>query len=175
MAWTSKLPLFACACILILSAYVIYDLNGKSFDFSDKQVVLIVSDSMDGDNHEYAIGSFPADTLVMVQHLPDNEKRFLRVGDVIAYKDGSILMHHRIVQVNPDSVYVHGDNNHSTEIVSYEGIDGKVVGTNWILGHVLAFIEGHFLAFLGIMFALCCGLILCATHPFATERKEEAE
>lgn len=176
MAWTSKILALACVCAVGLCAYALYDFNGNSFDFSDREVILVVTDSMDGDVHEFAIGSFPSDTLVMVQHLPDNEKRFLKEGDVISYKgsDG-VLMHHRITQVNFNSVYVHGDNNHSTEIVSYESINGKVVGTNWVLGHLLAFIDGYFFVFLGIMFALCCALIIVAMRPFSPEGKGEAE
>ena len=165
MAWTSKLPLFACACVLILSAYVIYDLNGKSFDFSESQVLLIVTDSMDGDVHEYDIDSFPSQTLVMVHHIQDNEKRFLRIGDVISYEShNGTLLHHRIFQVNSDSVYVHGDNNHSIDKVSFGQINGKVVGTNTWLGHTIDFIDNHFFLFLGAMFIVCVLLIILAIY-----------
>ncbi len=54
---------------------------------------------MDGDVQDYTIDSFLADTLVMVQHLTEQEKRFLRVGDVISYHSGGMLKQHRIVDI----------------------------------------------------------------------------
>ena len=174
MAWISKLSLLACACIIIISAYVAYDLNGRSFDFSDRDVVLIVTDSMDGNVHEYAIDSFPANTLVMVQHTPENEKRFLKEGDVISYKgNDGVLMHHRVVQVNPDSVYVHGDNNRATEKVYFGEIEGKVVGTNPWLGSAMVLIQNNFFVFLAAMFILCSALVVFGMR--SRDCREEAD
>ena len=164
MAWTSRIAILACALIVISCAYIIYDLNGNSLNLTDREMILVVSDSMDGDVDQFEIGSFPAGTMVMVQHVPEHEKRFLRVGDVISYKDQDVLFHHRIVQVNSDSVYVHGDNNHSTEKVYYSDINGKVVGTNWVLGKTLFFISNNFYLFLGIMFVLTSLLIVFAVY-----------
>jgi len=164
MAWTSKIAILACALIVISCAYVLYDLNGNSLDLSNREMILVVSDSMDGEEDKFEIGSFPAGTMIMVQHVPEHEKRFLRVGDVISYKDQDVLFHHRIVQVNSDSVYVHGDNNHSTEKVYYSDINGKVVGTNPMLGKALFFISNNFYMFLGIMFVLTSLLIVFAVY-----------
>ena len=167
----SRKAALACALLLLLPAVAVWDLNGDSFDLTDRQLVLVVTDSMDGDNHEYDIGSFPANTLVMVEHLNNQEKRFLRVGDVISYYDDDILQHHRVIQVNSGSVYVHGDNNHSTEIVPYDSINGKVVGTNWIVGHAIVFIEQNFLLFLGSMFLICAALVVYSMYS-GTSKKE---
>jgi len=164
MAWTSKLPLFACATIIILALFTAYDLNGGSFDFTDRELILVVTDSMDGDVNKYDIDSFPANTLVMVEHLPISEVRFLREGDVISYNDEGIKVQHRIIQANGDSFYVHGDNNHSTEVVLLEDVNGKVVGTNWILGHILALISSNFLAFLVVMFVISASIAVFGVY-----------
>ena len=171
MAWTSKLPLFACAFIIALSAYVIFDFNGGSFDLTNRELILVVTDSMDGNVTEYEVDSFPTNTLVMVEHLSDYEAQFLRVGDVVSYNHDGFLVQHRIIQVNSDSVYVHGDNNHSTEVVSLDDINGRVVGTNWILGHALSFISSNFLIFLVVMFAICSALVVYGIYKSKPEEE----
>ncbi len=173
--WKKLLTYAVLATLAVAGAISFYQFNGDSFDLSDRQVLLVVTDSMDGDVHEYDIGSFPADTLVMIEHLNSQEVRFLKVGDVISYKVGDILVQHRVVQVNSDSLYVHGDNNHSTEKVYFGDVNGKVVGTNWALGHVVAWIEGNFLIFLGMMFVLCSITIVLSMYPVIPMRKEEVD
>ena len=172
MAWTTKVAVLACAITIISCAYVMYDLNGGSMDLSDREVILVISDSMDGDVQGFDIGSFPADTLVMIQHLQENELKFLKVGDVISYHSQNTLFHHRVVKVDSESVYVHGDNNHSTEKVYYSSINGKVVGTNWVLGHAVSFLSDNFYLFLVAMFVLCSGLIVYAVYSPGKAKKE---
>ncbi len=159
------LTILAIVAIIAVPVFTFYDLNGHSFDITDRQILLVVSDSMDGDVHEYAIDSFQADTLVMIEHIPEHEKPFLREGQVISFYDGDILVQHRIVGVNSDSVYALGDNGHSTDRVYFEDINGVVIGTNSWLGKIIAFIEGNFMLFLGMMFALCCALVILAMYP----------
>ena len=154
MAWTSKIAVLACALIVISCAYVYYDINGGSLDPTNRQLVLVTTDSMDGDVTDYDIDSFPANTLVMVEHLSDYEKKFIRVGDVISYDNGHVLVQHRVVEVHNGVLYVHGDNNNSTQVVSSEDVNGRIIGTSWILGHALSFISDHFLLFLLFMFVL---------------------
>jgi hypothetical protein len=150
-------------CIAAVGLFTVYDLNGGSFDLSDRQLMLIVTDSMDGDVTEYEVDSFPANTLVMIEHIPDHEIRFLRVGQVLSYHDGPVLVHHRIIQVNDDSFYVKGDNGHSTDKVMFSDVNGVVVGANHWMGSALAWLSDNFLLFLGIMFVLCCAIILRCT------------
>jgi hypothetical protein len=159
--------------MLALTGFTVYDLNGGSFDLSDREVLLVVTDSMDGDSHEYEVGSFPANTLVMVEHLSDFEKRFLRVGDVVSYHDGSGLTHHRIVQMDGDYVYVHGDNNHYTERVSYDDINGKVVGTNHVLGEAAVLLQENYWPFLVLMFILCVSLIALSFYRSSPEKEAD--
>ena len=50
--------------ILAFSAYTMYDLNGKSMDFSDSEMKLIVTGSMDADPQPYDIPKIPVNSLV---------------------------------------------------------------------------------------------------------------
>ena len=127
--------------------YTFYDLNGKSFDISDRQPLLIVSDSMDGDVDGFEVNSFPKNTFIMVKHLSEEEKREVQIGDVLSFQYNSILDHHRVIETHFDQGYVitHGDNTHSTENVSLSAINGKVIGTNHALGVVISFIKDNFL------------------------------
>jgi len=162
MAWTSRVAILACALIVISCAYVLYDLNGESLDLTDRELVLVVSDSMGGNVTGYEVDSFPADTLVMVEHVLDHEKRFLKVGDVVSYHSGGALVHHRIVSVDMKKsvVMVHGDKSNSNEMVPLENINGKVVGTNHWLGVVTHFIIDNFIVFLAILFVICSVLVV---------------
>ena len=169
------LTILAIVAIIAVPVVTFYDFNGHSLDISDRQVVLVVTDSMDGDVHDYDIGSFPANTLVMVEHLSYQEKRFLRIGDVISYYDGDMLIHHRIVKVEGDTFYVHGDNNHSTDKVNIDDINGVVVGTNVWIGHATSFVQHNFLVFLGIMFVLCSALIVYAVYSGEPKKEVESE
>ena len=128
-------------------AYTFYDLNGRSFDISNRQALLIVSDSMDGDVTGFDISSFPKDTFVMVKHLSEQEKLDVNVGDVLSFRYNGILDHHRVIETHFDMGYVitHGDNTHSTENVSLSDINGKVIGSNHWLGMTVSFVKDNFL------------------------------
>ena len=143
----TKITIVVVIAILAVAAYMFYDLNGKSFDLSDRQMLLIVTDSMDGDVTEYEIDSFPKDTFVMVEHLTDEEIHQLKVGDVISFWSGGILIHHRIIELHFDQSYVitHGDNTHANETVYLSSINGKVIGTNHFMGEVITFVKDNFL------------------------------
>ena len=136
-----------------LCVYTFYDLNGKSFDLSDREALLIVTDSMDGDVKTFDIDSFPRNTFVMVKHLSDQEKLDVTIGDVLSFKYNGILDHHRVVETHFDQGYVvtHGDNTHSTENVSLASINGEVVGTNHWLGAVISFVKDNFLIVIAVI------------------------
>jgi len=174
MAWTSKLAIVACALIVIACSCAYYDLSGGSLNPTDKQLILVTTDSMDGDVTGFDVDSFPANTLVMVEHLSELDKKFIKIGDVISYESNHVLVQHRVIAVNQGSITVHGDNNHSTEVVSLESVNGKVVGTNWVIGHVIAFISGHFLIFLTFMFILAAVVAIYAVYSEPKPRREGA-
>lgn len=136
-----------------LCFYTFYDLNGKSFDLSDREALLIVTDSMDGDVKTFDIDSFPRNTFVMVKHLSDQEKLDVKIGDVLSFKYNGILDHHRVVETHFDQGYVvtHGDNTHSTENVSLASINGEVVGTNHWLGVLVSFVKDNFLIVIAVI------------------------
>ena len=136
-----------------LCAYTFYDLNGKSFDITDRQALLIVSSSMDGDTTGFEINSFPKDTFIMVKHLSEQEKREIHIGDVLSFQYNNILDHHRVIETHFDQGYVvtHGDNTHSSENVSLSAINGKVIGTNHTLGVVVSFIKDNFLIVIAVI------------------------
>jgi len=136
-----------------LCVFTFYDLNGKSFDLSDREALLIVTDSMDGDVKTFDIDSFPRNTFVMVKHLSDQEKLDVKIGDVLSFKYNGILDHHRVVETHFDQGYVvtHGDNTHSTENVSLASINGEVVGTNHWLGVIVAFVKDNFLLVIAVI------------------------
>jgi len=130
----------------VFSVYVFHDFNGGSFDLSDRQVLLIVTDSMDGDVTGYKVDSFPADTLVMIRHLSEEEKMSIEVGDVISFRYSGILNHHRVVDVSgigSGYVITQGDNSPGTEAVMLSDVNGEVVGASHWLGVVFAFVKEY--------------------------------
>ena len=149
--------------IISIGVYVFYDLNGHSLDPTDREAIIILTDSMDGDNTEYAIHSFPMHTMVMVKHLSEEEKKEIQVGDVISfhYKDKTkdILIHHRVIAVHFDDGYVNtqGDNRDVKELVYLEDINGEVVGTNHWLGELAYFVKNYVFF---ILAAFCVLMIL---------------
>jgi len=136
--------------------YTFYNLNGKSFDLSDREALLIVSDSMDGDVTSYDIDSFPKNTFVMVRHLSEQEKLKIEIGDVLSFRYNGIMDHHRVIETHFDQSYVvtHGDNTHSTENVSLSAINGEVIGTNHWLGVLVSFIKDNFLIVIAVIAAI---------------------
>ena len=173
MAWKSKLPLLACASIIILALFTAYDLNGSSLDFSDRELVLIVTDSMDGDVAEYEVDSFPADTLAMIKYVPEHEVRFIRVGQIVSYYDGNILNNHRVVELDASGgcLIVQGDNSTTKERISFNCVVGVVVGTNHWLGEITSFLKSN-LTILGYVFAsIIVGALAVYVYRHMPERK----
>ena len=170
------LAIIAVIAILLVPACVMYELNGDSFDVTDRQVLLIVTDSMDGDVSAYEIDSFPADTLVMVHSLPDHEKRLIREGQVISYYVDGTLVSHRVksIDVENSTVTVAGDRTGVEETVSFDAIEGEVIGTNHVLGVYVAFYKAHYihlLMFGGIGLCLCAGIIAYGLYQQQAESR----
>ena len=83
--------------LAVLSVSAFYNANGKSLDVRDREVRLIVTDSMDGERMPYSVSTIPKDSLVVVKLISDEEKKDLQTGDVIQFRYGSVLNHHRVV------------------------------------------------------------------------------
>ncbi len=159
------------------SALVVHDLNGGSLDLSGRQVLLIVSGSMDGDSDEYEIHSFPARTMAMAKNLTDEEKAEISVGDVVLYHLGSIKITHRVVDtshIDEGYVITKGDASSSTETVYFAAIEGEVVGTNHALGEVAIFVRANFFLIFGAIFAIIAADILLGAY-FKDRSEKETE
>lgn len=143
--------------LVILSAYTLYDLNGHSFDLSDREMMIVVTGSMDGEPQDYDIPTIPVRSLVMVRHLDQNEVGELKIGDVVAYHSGSMVIMHRLVEIVDDYLVLKGDANISSEKVPFDDVMGVVVGVSPILGQVVYFIKSSPIL---VMAAFVCLLIM---------------
>ena len=65
---------------------------------TNREVRLIVTDSMAGEPTSYDVATIEKDSLVMVRFLSDGEKYELEKGDVVQFKYGNILNHHRVIE-----------------------------------------------------------------------------
>jgi len=163
--------------IVAVAAYTVYDLNGKSFDLSDREVRIILTGSMDGNVTEYEIDSFPAHTLVMIHKMNQTEvANDLKIGDVIAFNYGGKLLTHRIISINESAstITTKGDANSGTETFAYSSVVGKIVGTNHLLGEVVYLMQHYtisiILATVGIVSA---GVAVNSSLKIMREEKEE--
>ena len=149
-----KIIIIATVAIVIVA--VMADLNGGSLDFTDRDIRLIVTDSMDGEPTEYPISTIEKDCLVMVKRIhTDSEKSSLTVGDVIQFNYYDMLDHHRLVSndLSERKVVTKGDNSPVTESVSYDDITGVVVGKNHLLGQLTAFLKIYWVTAIAFILA----------------------
>jgi len=150
------ITVIAVAIVAISVFAVFYNLNGGSADFTHREVRVIITDSMDGEPRtEYEIETIPKDSLVMVRFLSDSEKEDIKVGDVVQFRMGNVLNHHRVVENNVEGGYVitQGDNTDSPDgHISYDRVRGEVVGVNHALGEVFLFVKAYvFVILIGIV------------------------
>ena len=140
-----KYTIAAVAIMVVLLCFV--HLNGWSLDFTDRDIRIIVTDSMDGEPTDYDISTIEKDSLVMVRLIDNDEKPSLKTGDVIQFDYHGLLNHHRIVSNDPASgkVITKGDNALVSESVKYEDIRGIVVGKDHFLGMIVSFVKEYFI------------------------------
>ena len=145
-----------------LSVYTLYDMNGQSFDLSNREVRLIITDSMDGEPTSYDVPTIPKDSLVMVKFLSDEDKTNLKQGDVIQFWDHGTLNHHRVILVGEGYVVTHGDNvaEGVDEVVKYSDIRGEVVGANHPIGEVFTFVKSYYPVLIALIAVLFIGSLL---------------
>lgn len=152
---TIALTVLAVIAISIFAVFV--NMNDNSLDFRNRDIRLIVTDSMDGEPQPYDIDTIPVDTLVMVQLLSYDEKLDLKKGDVIQFRYGNVLNHHRIVDdehISDGYVITKGDNSSSTEHVNLDKITGKVIGKNHLLGEIFKFVKTYVFVILVLIVVL---------------------
>ena len=157
-----------------LTVFTIYDMNGHSLDLRDREVRLIVTDSMDGEPMSYDISTIHKNSLVMVKFLSDDEKKNLKEGDVIQYWDHGILNHHRVVAVNDNSVITHGDNTSPTDkdVIAFSDIRGEVVGENHAVGEVFTFVKTYAFVIIAFIVVLFIGSLLLEEIRRGNEKEE---
>jgi len=55
--------------LVVFAAYTMYELNGGSFDFSDSEMRIIITGSMDADPQPYDIPTIPVNSVVIIRHM----------------------------------------------------------------------------------------------------------
>ena len=135
----AKLSVAVFAALLLAFSVSMLDMNEWSPDFSHRELVLIVTDSMEGDPQDLPIPEIRKDSLILV----DTGDVVIDVGDVIGYRtpvmDGAVF--HRVVSIDAGTVTVKGDALDISETVRMEDVEGKVIGANHFLGIVILLMQ----------------------------------
>ncbi len=146
---------------LFTTALFFYHFNGDSLDFSNREILTVPTNSMDGEPQDYPIPTIPEDSLIMVHILSDDEKKDLKVGDVVTFHQGGIDKVHRIIEIRDNGTLVtKGDNNQSADApITYGDVFGKVVGVSVNVGKVVSGIRtfvgsSHILIIIGAVLAI---------------------
>ena len=154
------------AVALVLSAltvYTFYNMNGHSLDVTNREVRLIVTNSMEGEpKGEYDVPTIQKDSLVMVKILSDDEKANIKEGDVIQFWQSGILNHHRVIEVKADGVVTHGDNAKEgvNETVPFSDVRGEVQGSDHTAGVIFAFVKNYVYVIIALIVVLYIGSLL---------------
>lgn len=138
-------------------AVSIYHLNGNSMDLTNRDLRVIVTDSMAGEPTDYEISTIEVDSAVMVRLFNDeSDKESVKVGDVVQFRYFSMLDHHRVVSNDPVKkvMVTKGDNSDSYESVDYSNVRGVVVGTNHLLGQAITFMKSYWPSFIVVIIGL---------------------
>ena len=154
------------AVAVVSSVLYIWDCNGNSLDFSDTDVMIVISGSMDGEPREqYEIETIPVESMIFIRDVPANPDEAesvyasLRVGDVLTFdyrhpvSGEQMVVTHRIVGISEgNGIYTYtlqGDTiaddptNGSVQVVTSSSGDviGKVVGVSHWLGVLTVFVS----------------------------------
>ena len=155
-ALTKKRLIVIAAVIVIIAstAVFLYNFNGKSFDFSDRETRIVITDSMASNNPaEYDIGCIPVNSLVMIEKLSTKEKQAIQIGDVVSFVHTGKYTIHRVLEVYTDvdgnvtGFKTMGDKYRSDptpihyEEPSVDSVIGKVVGESPTLGSIVHFAQ----------------------------------
>ena len=109
-----KTVIVAAIVVIVVVAAVgyVFNLNGNSLNFSDTELRIVVSGSMDGEPREkYEIETIPTGSAVFISEVPTSESARnefysdLRVGDVLTFNYMNPVSHenmvvtHRIIDI----------------------------------------------------------------------------
>ena len=150
--------------LLGVGAYM-YHMNGDSLDFTDTEVRVVISGSMDGEPRtEYDIETIPVGSMVFIKEVPTepHDKGFyssLEVGDVVTFhythpvsKENMVVTHRivKVVDTPTDRIFtMAGDSirddptNASEQVITASSGDmiGEVVGVSPVLGDISTYIS----------------------------------
>ena len=167
------LPAILVILLVALSAYALYYLNGDSFDLKNREFIIVVTGSMDGEDTGYEIGSIPVDSLIVVERVGHDRISSLEIGDVVAYRNGSMLIVHRLVSIDNDNetMVLKGDVNTSTETVSFSDVVGKVVDVHPAIGKAMTLLRTK--AVFILVELACLALVLFSIREIIQIVREE--
>lgn len=167
------LPAILVILLVALSAYALYYLNGDSFDLKNREFIIVVTGSMDGEDTGYEIGSIPVDSLIVVERVGHDRISSLDIGDVVAYRNGSMLIVHRLVSIDNDNetMVLKGDVNTSTETVSFSDVVGKVVDVHPAIGKAMTLLRTK--AVFILVELACLALVLSSIREIIQIVREE--
>ena len=159
--------------LVALSAYALYYLNGDSFDLKNREFIIVVTGSMDGEDTGYEIGSIPVDSLIVVERVGHDRISSLEIGDVVAYRNGRMLIVHRLVSIDNDNetMVLKGDVNTSTETVSFSDVVGKVVDVHPAIGKAMTLLRTK--AVFILVELACLALVLSSIREIIQIVREE--
>lgn len=163
--------------LLVFSAYTAYSLNGDSFDFSDSEMRIIITGSMDADPQPYKISTIPVNSVVIIRHMSyDEVANDLEIGDVIAFNYGGRVITHRVVAIDDSlrTITTKGDANQGTETISYNSVIGEVVGVNHWLGMAVHILRNYTISVILGTVGLVSGIIAVQSSlKIIREEREE--
>ncbi|WP_400206426.1 S24/S26 family peptidase [Candidatus Methanarcanum hacksteinii] len=167
------LPAILVILLVALSAYALYYLNGDSFDLKNREFIIVVTGSMDGEDTGYEIGSIPVDSLIVVERVGHDRISSLEIGDVVAYRNGSMLIVHRLVSIDNDNetMVLKGDVNTSAETVSFSDVVGKVVDVHPAIGKAMTLLRTK--AVFILVELACLALVLSSIREIIQIVREE--
>ena len=159
--------------LTLIVAGLFINLNGNSIDFTNRDLRIIITDSMDGEPTDYPISTIPKDSLVMVRLISEDEKYDLQPGDVVQFRYHGILNHHRVVSNDTENhkIVTKGDNTTTSETVSYENVRGEVVGVNHFMGVIFGLVNDYFYLLLAFITVLYIGILL--VEEIRKEKEED--
>jgi len=158
--------LLVVALILPVSLFALH-LNGWSLDLTDRELYVVMTDSMDGEPRDYEISTIPVRSLVAVDRSPDS----VEVGDVIGYVSGiaGFPVFHRVVSIDhaKGTFTVKGDNVPFAEEIPAGWVMGKVVGVDPLLGNMVVLIREN------LILSIAAAVAIPALFLIRRDRQED--
>lgn len=128
--------------LILLSASYFVGLNDGSLDFSDREIRVVITDSMDDEPQPYDIPSIPRNSLVMYTH---SGTLGVKVGDVVGFRTTAAgqPVFHRVMEIDrsADRYMLKGDALPYSDSVPSEDIIGKVTGADPTMGSAVMLLK----------------------------------